>query len=312
MSSSQHNNTLSSQAVPDAADPSFDTVKRTLCVHISGSMANFAMAGPQAALWKPLSGKEGSMFAPTMGAAADPIACTNSLRSAQLVSATVHEQYSTFPCTLGVSISCVPPNEVTELGEKYAYTVLPMSKNATPHTFFSELGADADTMSWQKMYPKYNHGNLDSEGVMEVNNQPFVFVNMKHPIVGLLRHNAEMIGCNIDAQPVIDGEWYKITRQVLSTCCNTLRTRVLSKISTHDLNMFNVQLHRLDANAWDDLGNGALALQNFTPNPEHSAELTAKLRENHLRQFVSKENMYVARLELEYKVPATPQVASAA
>ena len=76
--------------------------------------------------------------------------------------------------------------------------------------------------------------------------------------------------------------------------------------------MFNVQLHRLDANAWDDLGNGALALQNFSPNPEHSADLTAKLRENHLRQFVSKENMYVARLELEYKVPATQQVAPAA
>lgn len=35
---------------------------------------------------------------------------------------------------------------------------------------------------------------------MDVKNQPFVFVHMDHPVVGLLRHNAELIGCKIDEQ----------------------------------------------------------------------------------------------------------------
>ena len=115
-------------AAMPTADPAYEVVKRTLCVNISGSLANLAMAGPQAAVWKPLSGKEAVMFAPHLNSEMDPVACTNSLRATQLVKATLNEQYSTFPCTMGVSISCVPPDEVTELGERYAYTVLPMSK----------------------------------------------------------------------------------------------------------------------------------------------------------------------------------------
>lgn len=284
-------------------DPGFELVKRTLCVNISGSLANLAMAGPQAAVWKPLSGKEGPIFAPNLSSEMDPVACTNSLRSAQLVRATLKDQYSTFPCTMGVSISCVPPNEVTELGEKYAYTVLPFSKHSNPQTFYNELGADDDTASWRQMYSQWNHANLETQGVMEVNNQPFVFVNMRHPVVGLLRHNADLIGCNIDSQPVIDGEWYKITRQVLSTCCSTIRSKVLNKVLTQDMNMFNVQLHRLDANAWDDLGNGTLALQGFTEKSKWTAAELAEAKDKHLRQFVTTPYQYVARIELEYKVP---------
>ena len=294
--------TTMTAAMP-TADPAYEVVKRTLCVNISGSLANLAMAGPQAAVWKPLSGKEAVMFAPHLNAEMDPVACTNSLRATQLVKATLNEQYSTFPCTMGVSISCVPPNEVTELGERYAYTVLPMSKHSSPQTFYNELGSDDDTASWRQMYSQWNHSNLETQGVMEVNNQPFVFVNMRHPVVGLLRHNADLIGCHIDSQPVIDGEWYKITRQVLSTCCSTIRAKVLNKVFTQDMNMFSVQLHRLDANAWDDLGNGTLALSTFAPSANWTPDEHEKHKEHHLRQFVTSPYQYVARLELEYKVP---------
>jgi len=122
--------------------------------------------------------------------------------------------------------------------------------------------------------------------------------------VGLLRHNADLIGCNINSQPIIDGVWYKITRQDLSTCCSTIRTKVLNKVLTQDMNMFAVQLHRLDANAWDDLGNGTLALQGFSEKPKWSAAELADAKDRHLRQFVTTPYQYVARIELEYKVPA--------
>jgi hypothetical protein len=62
-------------------------------------------------------------------------------------------------------------------------------------------------------------------------------------------------------QPKIDNQWYKLTKQVLSTCCHTLRSKVLNKMLTHDLSQFSFQLHRLNANGWDDLGDGSTSLQ---------------------------------------------------
>jgi hypothetical protein len=292
---------LSEEAAPD---PTHHIVRRTLCVNISGSLANLAMAGPQAAVWKPVGGREGAVFSPHMDSEADPVACANSLRAIHLVKATLQEHSSTFPCALGVSISCVPPNEVTDLGEKYAYTVLPHSRLSSPQQFYHEQGGDHETASWRQLYSQWNPSNLETEGVMEVNNQPFCFVNMRHPVIGLLRHNAEMIGCNIDSQPVIDGEWYKLTRQVLSTCCTTLRSKVLSKVLTHDFNTFAVQLHRIDANSWDDLGNGVVALQSFATSPTWNQEEADLHKEHHLRAFVTSPYQYNARIELEYKVQA--------
>ena len=289
-----------------ASDAGHQTLKRTLYVNITGSLANLAMAGPQAAIWRPVSGKEGAVFAPHLSSEVDPVACTNSLRSAHIFHATLHEHYSTFPVAMGVSISCIPPNEITDLGDKYAYTVVPLSRVATPHQFYQQSGSDDETTAWRETYSQWNPTNLETEGVMEVNNQPFVFVNMRHPVVGLLRHNADLIGCHIDSQPVIDGEWYKLTRQVLSTCCSTLRQKVLSKVLTHDLNMFSLQLHRLDANAWDDLGDGSVPLQSFVTNPTWSPDELDLHKEHHLRQFVTTPYQYVARIELEYKVPIIP------
>ena len=285
-----------------AVDEPRQTTVRTLCVNISGSLANLAMAGPQAALWKPVSGKEQMIFSNHLASeATDGVASMNELKGMKVVRATLTEHYSSFPCTMGVSVSGIPPSEVTDLGEKFAYTVTPYSRLSTPHHFF--VGSDSDTASWRKLYSQWNAQNLESEGVMEVNNQPFVFVNMKHPIVGLLRHNADMIGCNIDTQPVINGEWYKLTRQVLSTCCATLRTKVLSKVLTQDLSNFSVQLTRLDAHSWDDLGNGSVPLQGFVSSPNWSAEELDMHKEHHLRQFVTTPYQYVARIQLEYEIP---------
>ena len=67
--------------------------------------------------------------------------------------------------------------------------------------------AQQEGANWRQLYPKWNSNNLESEGIMDVKNQPFVFVHMDHPVVGLLRHNAELIGCKIDEQVrgVFDG-----------------------------------------------------------------------------------------------------------
>ena len=56
---------------------------------------------------------------------------------------------------------------------------------------------------------------------------------------------------------------YKVTRQVLSACCQTLRSQVLNKVAANDLNNFKVQLFRLNSQSWDDINDVSLPLQNF-------------------------------------------------
>ena len=277
--------------------------KRTLSVHISGSPANLALAGPQAAMWKPASGKETTVFMPTLNADLDPGQMVDMQRNGVIRSMTVLEQESTFPFTLGVSISCVPPGEVTDLGEMYAYTVLPRSTLASPQLVYECDPAVHENSVWRQNYAQWNAQNLEKEGVMDAPNQPFVFVHLSHPVIGLLRHNADLIGCDIDKQPKLDGQYHKVTRQVLATCCQTLRKSILSKMQTQDLNMFSLQLHRLNATAWDDLGDGSVCLQEFRPKAKWTEEEAEREKEHHLRQFVTKQYHYIARLQVEYEVP---------
>jgi hypothetical protein len=279
-------------------------VKRTLNVSISGSLSNLTLAGPQAAMWKPLSGKETELFCPSLDGELDPAEQTNSIRNGIVRSMTIIEQHSTFPVTMGATVSCIPPTEVTEMGDKYAYTVLPMSRISSPQTIYTCDSSMQENQAWRQQYGRWDKTNLETMGVMDVTNQPYVFVHMDHPAIGLLRHNSESIGCDVDKMPKIDKQFFKLSRQILSSCCQTLRTKILSKMVTQDMNMFSVQLSRLNAETWDDLGDGTVPLQSFAPKAKWSEEEYEKAKEHHLREFVKKPYQYIARLQIEYEIPA--------
>ena len=125
--------------------------------------------------------------------------------------------------------------------------------------------------------------------MLNVENNPWVFVHETHPVIALLRHNASLIGCKIDEQPKIDHEWYKVSRQVLSACCQTLRTKVLSKVTCHDLNLFQVQVRRLNAETWDDMNDQGVA-HCIGPTKEDGAE------------FLTTPYSYMARLQIKYEI----------
>lgn len=288
--------------------PQNTTVRRTLCVHITGSLANLALAGPQAAMWKPVPGKETAVFCPTLEGEMDPAEMVNSIRNGVVKSMTIQEQRSTFPCAMGVSLSCIRPTEVTDLGDQYAYTVLPHSVISSPQSVYTCDANMQDNSAWRQQYGKWNKNNLESEGILDVNNQPYVFVHMDHPAIGLLRHNADIIGCDIDQQHKIDGQYYRITRQVLGECCRTLRSKVLKNMNSDDMNMFSLQLHRLNADTWDDLGDGTVALEGFRTKAKWSPDEHEKEKEHHLRQFVTTPYQYIARLQVEYEIPSTSEI----
>jgi hypothetical protein len=110
-------------------------MERVLHVSITNSLGNLALAGPHGGCWRLVDGSQ----ARTLGHAVDGMdagAATSQLSSALIHEVTILQQHSDFPVPLGVHFNCVPAREFTELGEAYAYTVMPNSKITTPETIF--------------------------------------------------------------------------------------------------------------------------------------------------------------------------------
>lgn len=279
-------------------------VRRRLNVNINGSMQNFAMKGPTAGTWKPIDGKHVDVFGVHThdGICMDHGTVTNSLRNAMILKARIIEQKSTFPVPLGVQINCVTPEEVTDSGEKFVATVLPNSLNTTPLTVFETDVSSTEGIQWRKKYPAYNASNLETWGVMEVQRKPYLFVHEDHPVIALLRVNSDLLGADIDEAQRLDGQWLKVTKQVFATCCNTLRTKVLSRVATRDLNLFSVQVHRLGEQEWAAVGDGSELLAEFVPIPGQTKEQVKKAESDYIEAMLKKPCTYTARIELEYEI----------
>ena len=303
MSASNKGNFLSAQTKNTAATPPSQVYTRTLCVHIEGSLNDMAHRGPLAGLWKGINGRENVLFHPnpkeTLNSEASN-SIINSLRNCVIKKVILKEHKSTFPILLGVDISCVPPNEVNNIGEPWAYTVLPQSIINAPQTIFQCDANTLDNTTWHQLYSQWNSSNLETHGTMDVPNQPFLFVHMDHPVIGLLRYNQNLIGCDIDAQPKLEQEYLKVSRQVMATCCQTIRDEVLNRLPTCDLNSCTIQLRRPYNVPWDEVDNNTLL--NYQINPNLSEEEQQKLQEQHIKNYMTTPYQYFARIEIEYEM----------
>lgn len=277
-------------------------LEKILHINIRNSLGNLALAGPNGGNWTLVDGTQQQVLGCT--SEKDSATAINQLSHAIIHSATLISDKNEFPVALGVQLNCIPSREYTELGESYAYTALPKSSTTTPHVLFQAETMGEEMVDWHKEYPKFTAANLESEGVMPVNNQSVVFIDHMHPVVGVLRNNQKLIGVDIDSMKKIDNTWYKITRQVLGVCCDAIRTKILNKMQTHDLNTLSVQIHRLHANGWEDLGDGTIAMQDFKLKSGLSEEQIDAAKREHLRKFTSTHHSYMARIHLKYELPS--------
>jgi hypothetical protein len=274
---------------------------RRLQVMIRGNMEKFATAGTESASWTPINGKSGDVFgvADVFDAAPDMGTTTSVLQSAVIHRVRVLETKNDFPVNLGVNISCIPSMEATKNGQRFALTCLSACHNPQPIIVYEAEASNSEGIEWRSRYPQYNASNLDTQGTLQVTGQPYVFVSQTHPVIELLKQNAELLNADITTQPLIDGEWYKLTKQVMSTCCNTLRNRVLSKVSTRDLNNFTVQIHRIHKNDWSNINTNdeiMSAIPHDIIMRADPAELTAAIQGICRRDYT-----FSARIEVEYE-----------
>lgn len=233
-------------------------ITRRFLATIRGSFQQFSQSGQEAASWSPNNGKVGDVFGISeiiqQGPhVVDGISSAGALQNAVLHRITVLESKNEFPLTLGVGISCIPNDESTRTGHKYAMTSLAQSHNPTPLTLFEAEPTTNEGMQWRQEYPQYNSNNLETFGVLNVQGETFVFVSKSHPSISLLRKYKDRLNADIDNQPLIDGEWYKISKQMFGETCRQLRSKVLSKVNTRDLNNFTIQIHRTDKKDWTNV-----------------------------------------------------------
>lgn len=276
-------------------------IDRTLHVHITGSLHDFASKGVNTASWRPHPGTEADVFgindffdsAPDLGQA------TSVLQNALLHEVEVKQVKNDFPINIGVTINCIPGEESIRTGQRFAFTCLAESTNTIPEVVFSSASCNQEGIEWRNRYPTYNATNLDSHGVLDVAGQNYVFVDQSHPVVDLLRTNAEKLNASIDNQPLIDNRYYKVTKQVMSQCCQVLRSKVLSKISTRDMNNFCLQLHRIEATEWTDSSLFRELHTRLTPN-EHSFDRDARLRQ--FTNMTHKPYSWSARIRIRYEI----------
>lgn len=270
-------------------------------MQIRGSMEKFASNGTESASWTPVNGKTGDVFGISEVFDSMPDVGTTAavLQSAVIHRVRVLETKNEFPVNLGMSISCIPSMEATKNGQRFALTTLSQCHNSTPITVFEAEVANSEGIEWRQRYPQYNAGNLDTHGTLQVTGQPYLFVSQKHPVIELLKQNAELLNADITTQPLIDGEWYKLTKQVMSTCCQTLKTKVLSKVSTRDLNNFTVQIHRVHKNDWSNI-NANDEIMSAIPHDvimrAEPNELTAAIQ-----GICKRDYTFSARIEVQYE-----------
>ena len=252
-------------------------------VQITGTMANFEAEGPSLATWRPVEGQHVKIFT-NANAEQDLGSAIKVLRNTWLVKATVLEQKNTFPVPLGIKISCIKPQEHVETGEGYAFTTMPLTHNPTPLVIFEADAGAQTSQEWRRLYGEYNETNLASHNVLEIANQNYVFVHENHPVVSLLRANSDLLGHEMTDDRKVDGEWFKVSKQVLTTCCNTLRSRVLSKVTTNDLTDLHVVLSRLDAKEWTEDSDVLRETSSTNPN------------------IIDKPCSFMSRLEMTYEL----------
>lgn len=283
------------------ASPQQYVVTRRFTATIRGSLHSFNTGGSEAATWTPQSGKLGDVFGVSdiFETQADVGATAAVLQNAVLHKITVLEQKNDFPVSLGVTISSIPSEETTKTGHKYAVTSIASTYNPNPCVVFSAEEASSEGIEWRNKYPTFNASNLEKHGVLEVSGQNFLFVSQTHPVVELLDNNADLLNANIKDQTLIDGEWYKITKQVMSTCCGILRTKVLNTVSTRDLNDFAIQIHRLGHKDWMASNAHDEILSAIPDKIQMSADSNAIAQSlSHLQR---RQHSYTVRLEVQYE-----------
>lgn len=268
-----------------STEPPTTRLTKRLHVSVASSMSNLFSEGSGSAVWSILPDRASKLLGDS---SSDMTSSLNSIKNAYIINCKVLQSRSSFPVPIGVSMNCIPHNEITETGQTFAFTVLPMSHSDVTLTLFEADTTSTENNQWRNYFREYNKENLGTHNILDVQGMPYKFVHETHPVIGLLMANKEILGSDISTHSKIDGEWYKVGTQVLNTAVSTLSSKVLTKLPCQDLSQLQVQLKRIDAVEWTD----------------HSDYIAEHIKSEHNHDSIfDKPCTFFARIEITYELP---------
>lgn len=286
---------------------------------ISGSINDFTRMGPGAATWKPVDGKHASIFGnrsfgnsmdvtnsdnntgSSMMLNADLTHATNTLQNVSILSAELLQYYNNFPTPLGINVSCLPKNEVVDTGDRYTFTTVPNTSVSVPSVLYTAGDSQTQAALWRQEYPQYTATNIDTHQVLKLDNCQFMFVHETHPVINLLRMNKNILGTDIDTQPKMDNQWFKISNDLFQTSCDTLRNKVLNKMETANLMNLTITAVPVGKTDWDNFTNNDI-MKTLVTNPSWDTDTLKQNKALHEATFHNKPNTFIARIRLDYEM----------
>lgn len=271
----------------DATTLGSNIITRRFNVNINGSLMSLNSEGPSASSWHPSEKTLASAWSdPNIHGTQDHQAILKSLSNVHIVKCTCIESQNTFPVPLSVHINCIPGSEISENGEKVAFTSLANAHNTQPITLYENDAHAGPSQEWMKLFGEYTKDNILVKNVLNLdkeNGRDYVYVHQDHPVISVLRANPEILGAPLDDHQKIDNEWFKVSLNAHQTCCDTICKRILSQVSSSSVRGLNVSIARNDlASEWCEI-TGPLA---------HAHSLDAEV--------VNKPCFFHTRLELQY------------
>lgn len=278
------------------------SMTRRLNLEFNGSPASYSSGGHDAATWSPQNGKLAACFGVEDCCESPSDNTVNAMLSGAILKhVKVLQVQNNLPVAIGFNCNIIPSNEVTKTGHRYALTAPAKSSTDQHVVLWENDGLNTDQELWRSKYPAYNTHNLDTEGVLTVTGQTYCFVDQEHPVIDLLRSNADVLNQNIETNGLIDGKWYKVSKQVLATCCKQLRENVLMNINTQNLAAFKGQIMRLNGKDWNSLSANDDLVQCIDPAILETKDET-KIG-NALKEILERRQKVTIRLELKYDMP---------
>jgi hypothetical protein len=90
-------------------------------------------------------------------------------------------------------------------------------------------GEEDPKSAWEREFGEWNEDNLETHGVMHYDNKPYVLLVDSHPVISLIKENAFMFNGNFDDITKLEGQFYRVSTLVLTSCCDTIRTHIFNK-----------------------------------------------------------------------------------
>jgi hypothetical protein len=226
-------------------------ITRKVVLQWDNNLAALA-ARPNQATWRPLDGhydifQSRTRYAPN---------CVRSdvkrgnLEQAILIGMKVKKVDSNFPCQLGLSIHGVKGNYNTCNGERYAYLISAGERNLSMDEIVATTNPYVNS-EYLERFPGMTATALREQGIMQVPNENYVFVDKSHPVVEMMQENAEALHIDLAQAQLIDGRWYKVAKPVTERCLNELESELVNNLPIYNLTEFKASINRPYGMDWD-------------------------------------------------------------